>query len=278
MDDDKPRIEFNWVQASAASLAAVTSAVLLSTFGVAGTLIGAAVGSLALTVGNALYSYSINATKHRVATAQSVAAARIGLARARTEETSAHPSGGASDSARSEHGPPKLHRDPAHAGRESHPDPSLESRRTMLAALPWKRIALVSTGVFVAAMLMILAFELLTGRALSSFTGSDDRRNSIPGWGDDGGAEKDPAPQDEDAPLDQESGAPDAEDVTPPSESEPTADSTLPASPTGTAESSPGSTVPSTDSTVPPPSPTQPSPLLQPSPIQPSPSEPSPTG
>ena len=34
MTDDKPRIEFNWVQASAASLAAVTSAVLLSTFGI----------------------------------------------------------------------------------------------------------------------------------------------------------------------------------------------------------------------------------------------------
>lgn len=254
MTDDKPRIELNWVQASAASLAAVTSAVLLSTFGVAGTLIGAALGSLALTVGNAVYSYSINTTKHRVATAQSVAAARVGLARA-----------AASERAKAEHEPQTAQEDPdpALVGHEGPLGPARESRREMLAALPWKRIGLISAGVFVAAMLMILAFELVTGRAVSSYTGSDDRRNSIPVWGDDSATDQDPAPRDENAPEDQESVVPD-DDASPPAEDEPTAEPTLPSSPTDTTDSSP---VPSPDASEP-----------SPDPLQPSPSEPAPSG
>lgn len=255
MTDDKPRIEFNWVQASAASLAAVTSAVLLSTFGVAGTLIGAAVGSLALTVGNAVYSYSINATKHRVATAQSVAVARVGQARAAASRT-----------AEIENAPGKVREGPdqAQPGREGDLYPVPEDTRGVLAALPWKRIALVSLGVFVAAMLMILAFELVTGRAVSSFTGSDDRRNSIPGWGDGSATENDPDPQDED-PTGQESEVPDELDATPAPGDEPTIDPTLPESPTVTTDSSPDPTSPSPDSVEPspessPPSPVEPTP------------------
>lgn len=256
MTDDKPRIEFNWVQASAASLAAVTSAVLLSTFGVAGTLIGAAVGSLALTVGNAVYSYSINATKHRVATAQSVAVARVGQARAAASRT-----------AKIENAPEKVREGPdqARRGREGDLYPVPEDTRGVLAALPWKRIAFVSLGVFVAAMLMILAFELVTGRAVSSFTGSDDRRNSIPGWGDGSATEKDPDPQDEVDPGEQEPEVPDELEATPGPGDEPTTDPTLPESPTVTTDSTPGSTSPSPDSVEPspdssPPSPVEPTP------------------
>jgi hypothetical protein len=55
--------------------------------------------------------------------------------------------------------------------------------RRMLAALPWKRIAVAATAVFAVAMLIILTFELVTGRAVSSYTGGSDadRRTSIPG-------------------------------------------------------------------------------------------------
>lgn len=48
----KHGIEVNWVQALAGSLAAMSSAVLLSTVGVAGTIIGAAIGSVVATVGS----------------------------------------------------------------------------------------------------------------------------------------------------------------------------------------------------------------------------------
>jgi hypothetical protein len=254
MTDDKPRIELNWVQASAASLAAVTSAVLLSTFGVAGTLIGAALGSLALTVGNAVYSYSINTTKHRVATAQAVAAARVGLARA-----------AASERATTEHEPQTVQEDPgpARVVHGGNPGPEPEGSGSVLAALPWKRIGLVSAGVFVVAMVMILVFELVTGRAVSSYTGSDDRRNSIPVWGDRSTADQDPAPRDDNAPDGQESVAPE-DDVSPPVEDEPTAEPTLPLSPTDSTDSSPA---PSPDASEP-----------SPDPVDPAPSDPTPSG
>jgi hypothetical protein len=234
--DDKPRIELNWIQAMAAPLAAVTSAVLLSTFGVAGTLIGAALGSLALTVGNAVYSYSIKATRHRVATAQTVATARIGLAQSRVDEMSAEEdadTAGAADKTAHDLAETREDLDRAQAVLEdADPDPAPGGWRSMLVALPWKRIALLSTGIFLAAMLIIVAFELTTGRALSSYTGSDDRRTSIPGWGDRSETEQNPVPQDEDAPADEAPGVPGEEDVLPPTE-----DGTR--APTQTAEPSP---------------------------------------
>jgi hypothetical protein len=238
--EDKPRIELNWVQALAAPLAAVTSAVLLSTFGVAGTLIGAALGSLALTIGNAVYSYSIKATRHRVAAAQTVAAVRIGLAQNRVDEMSAEGDRDAAVAAdKTAHDLAETREDLDRAQtvlEEADPDPTPGGWRSMLVALPWKRITLLSTAIFVAAMLMIVAFELTTGRALSSYTGSDDRSISIPGWGDRDETEENPAPQDEDAPADDGPGAPAEEDVLPPTEGEPTTDTRAP---TQTAEPSP---------------------------------------
>jgi hypothetical protein len=55
-----------------------------------------------------------------------------------------------------------------------------------LAGLPWKRIALVTAGVFVAAMIVIVTFELVAGRPLSTVTGGtsgDKTGTSIPGLG-----------------------------------------------------------------------------------------------
>jgi hypothetical protein len=242
---DKPRIELNWVQALAAPLAAVTSAVLLSTFGVAGTLIGAALGSLALTVGNAVYAYSIKATKRRVAVAQTVAAARIGLAQSRVEEMGEGREDATGAASRTAHDLAETREDLDRAQavlEDADPDPAPGGWRSMLVALPWRRIVLLSTAIFVAAMLMIVAFELTTGRALSSYTGSDDRRTSIPGWGDRSGTEQDSVPQDEDAPAEPAPGAPGApgeEDLLLPSEGDPTADTTAP---TQTAEPSPAPT------------------------------------
>lgn len=249
MTDDKPRIELNWVQALAAPLAAVTSAVILSTFGVAGTLIGAAMGSLALTVGNAVYAYSLKATKHRVAAAQTVAVARVGLARDRVEEMPVRREATAEAAEKSAHDLAQAQEDLDRAQavlEDADPDPTPTGWLGMLAALPWKRIALASTGVFVAAMLMIVAFELVAGQSVSSYTGSDDRRTSIPGWGDRSETVQDPAPQDEDAPAG-EPEAPDEEDVPLPTEGEATAGSTPQTSPTDTAEPSPEPTAPTTE-------------------------------
>mgnify|MGYP006175395717 CR=1 FL=1 len=239
MSEDKRRIEVNWVQSTAGALAAVTSAVLLSTVGVAGTLIGAALGSLAATVGSAVSSYYIRTTQDRVASAGTVAVTRIGHGRARGPSTP--------DEAVGE----DLH--PARAAVEDEKNPPAGGFTTILAGLPWKRIAVVSTGLFVAAMLVILAFELVTGRAVSSYTGGSDpdRRTSIPGLGSGAGAgdgdqdQQQPAPEQApgDAPDD---GAGDLEqpDSTPTAGSEETAEPQLEDEPaeTETAEPAPAST------------------------------------
>jgi hypothetical protein len=85
-------------------------------------------------------------------------------------------------------------------------------------------------------MLIIVAFELTTGRALSSYTGSDDRRTSIPGWGDRSDTDEDPAPQDEDGPADGAPGGSGEEDLLPTTDDEPTPGTRAP---TRTAEPSP---------------------------------------
>ena len=60
----------------------MSSAVLLSTVGVAGTIIGAAIGSVVATAGSAIYSYYLRVTRERVAAAQAAALDRVTRARA----------------------------------------------------------------------------------------------------------------------------------------------------------------------------------------------------
>lgn len=253
-DDEKPRIEINWVQTMAGALAAVTSAVLLSTFGVAGTLIGAALGSLALTLGNAVYSYSLSVTRQRVAAAQAVAAARIGLAQSRVREgADAHDLAEAAED---------LDRAQAVLADVADEEESVPGGwRAVLAGLPWKRIAVVSTAIFVVAMLVILAFELLTGRAVSTYTGGsdNDRRTSIPGIGG-GAADRDPGTTPEPAPADDDATEPGEEDLLVPEEETTTSEPSPTPEDTGTLEPTP-----TTPETTPAPTPV-PTPAPEPTP------------
>ena len=167
--DERPRLEINWVQSSGGALAAVSSAVLLSTFGVAGTLIGAAVGSLVITVGGAFYTYSIKATRQRVANAQTVAVARIGLAQARVREASgemAERRPGAAEEAARDIAEAEVDLDHARTLLEGDLEEADEKPdwRSVLSGLPWKRLALGAVATFVAAMVVIAVFELVTGR------------------------------------------------------------------------------------------------------------------
>lgn len=194
MSEDAPRrLEVNWVQTLAGALAAVTSAVLLSTVGVAGTLIGAALGSLVLTVGNAVYSYYLDVTKERVAKAQAAAAARMAEARRRVNQASREVEDGVTDAGIKLAEADEELEEAQEALDDAAEHPAPEGRtdwREVLRNLPWKRIAIVASAIFVLAMLIILAFELITGRAVSSYTGGSDpdRRTSIPGFGGGGSA------------------------------------------------------------------------------------------
>ena len=75
-DDEK--LDIDWLKTAAGALAAVTTAVLLSTLGAVGTLIGAALGSVAATVGTALYAQGLAKSKAAMAKAQLTAINKVG--------------------------------------------------------------------------------------------------------------------------------------------------------------------------------------------------------
>ena len=167
MSEEKPTVDVNVVQVVASALAAVSSAVLLSTVGVAGTIVGAAVGSVIATVGGAVYSYSLQASRDRVAAAAQLAAsARIRRSGQDRQDTRQLPA------------EEQLERPTEEDGRTPW--------RQTLAGLPWKRVAVVTAGVFVAAMAVIVSFELVAGKPLSAVTHGttgESSRTSIPGLG-----------------------------------------------------------------------------------------------
>jgi hypothetical protein len=232
VSDERPKIEISWVQAMAGALAAVSSAVLLSTVGVAGTIIGAAIGSVAATVGGAVYSHYLAVSRDRVAAA---AAARSRVRRARVDVADTEPV-------------PEPEPELVLGATEEPTAPS--AWREAVRDLPWRRLLLAAAAVFVVAMGAIVAFELISGRAVSSYTGGSDKdgpRTSVPGLG--GGGERKPKP----SPTPSPSEEPSAE-VSPtptPTAIEPSTGTTVP-SPSGSPTvrpSTPSATPSATNST-----------------------------
>ncbi|MFE6510895.1 hypothetical protein ACFVDI_08860 [Nocardioides sp. NPDC057767] len=157
----------DWLATTAGALAAVTSALLLSTLGAVGTLIGAAIGSVAATVGSNLYSQWLAKTHQKVTSVQAIARWRsAGLAGARNEAASEPAAGTDGGTAAAE----------AAEVTDAEPVPSWLER---LEALPWKRIALLSLAMFVVVVAVITVFELLAGRSVSSIVGNGDGGTTI---------------------------------------------------------------------------------------------------
>ncbi|WP_328528298.1 hypothetical protein OG984_21935 [Nocardioides sp. NBC_00368] len=152
----------DWLATTAGALAAVTSALLLSTLGAVGTLIGAAIGSVAATVGSNLYTQWLAKTHQKVTSVQAIARWRsAGLAGARSEASSEPEAETGDGSTATE----------ATEVTDTEPMPSWRER---LEALPWKRIALLSLAMFVVVVAVITVFELLAGRSVSSIVGNGD--------------------------------------------------------------------------------------------------------
>lgn len=226
-------LEINWTRSAGGALGAVSSAVLLSTFGVAGTLIGAAIGSLIISVGGAFYAHSMSLAKDRLEIA------RVKTARSRLR---AHGDPASETDASSAE---LTEADESEEAEEDPVDQPAGSWRDGLRGLPWKHITIVTVALFVVAMAIIVVFELTAGRTVSSFTGGDDsdRRTSIPGSGrrteDTGTDDKDKQP---DQQPDQESDepTPDQQESPSPSESdEPAPDESSPSTPAPDAPSEP---------------------------------------
>jgi hypothetical protein len=189
VSEEQQKLDVNWVQATAGALAAMSSAVLLSTVGVAGTIIGAAVGSVIATVGSTVYSHYLRLSRERVA-----AAARVRSEHFRARRSTSGPGLAPAVATDLEHTATLSAHETVVTAGAAESTPSVEEARATekvhwretLAGLPWKHIGVVSATLFVAAMVVIVAFELTTGRALSTYTGGTadhGARTSIPGLG-----------------------------------------------------------------------------------------------
>lgn len=197
MEDERTKLQLDWIKVLGAALAAMSSAVLLSTLGAAGTIIGAALGSVVITAGGSVYSHYLALSRERVARAQAAASRRVSdartqLRRAATDlDEAGKPSDATGPLAKAQH---DLHG--AATGLREVEQPPRPSYREALKGLPWKRIALAAAGVFLVAMAVITVFELVTGRAVSSYTGGSEKgaRTSITGLVR-GGEEEQPTDQ-----------------------------------------------------------------------------------
>ena len=152
-DDITRKTELNPTHLAAAALAAMTSAVLGSELGVAGTIIGAAGASVITTVGTAVYESSLQRSKDRV---RSLAPTPRPLPSpqkvSRTERS--HPA--AADATVSDE---QLTQD-----IDGGPQPADRSRR--VATLRWGAAVVAALGTFLLAMILITGFEWASGQTV----------------------------------------------------------------------------------------------------------------
>jgi hypothetical protein len=139
---DEPKgFRLNPVQVAAGALAAVSSAVGASFFGVAGTLIGAALGSVIASVSTALYTESLRKTNE-------------GIKRVLTRR----PGDGAPPVAGPVTAVLPAHLSPRHAPDER-------------GGLRWSRVGGYAAAVFVAAMFIVTGIELVGQQPVSALVG-----------------------------------------------------------------------------------------------------------
>lgn len=134
-----PRFGLSATQLTASAMAAITATFLASYLGVSGTIIGAAVASVATAIGNAVYGHSLRSTRDRV---------RVGRV-----DPSSHgvlPPAGGTDT------------------DEQDTPPALPAPRPARAPAPmWTRVAFVAAGVFASVLAVITSVEILAGRPVT---------------------------------------------------------------------------------------------------------------
>lgn len=242
MTQDTPqKLEIDWLKTTGGAFAAVSSAFLLSTLGAAGTIVGAALGSVIVTVGGALYSQGLARSQQRLAQVQAAAMRKVGVAQAEVQRAARRQGDEQAVDAHLAHAEERLAdaQDDLDSSEEP-PDPGWRER---LAQLRWKRIALSAAGVFVAAFLVITAIELTAGESVASITGGSDGGGTTVG-DIGGGSDSDSTPDDDEAPSEDEASPSEAPSVEPTDESVPTDAPSV--EPTPTTESPAPATTPST--------------------------------
>jgi hypothetical protein len=193
VDAERERLELDWIKVVGSALAATSSAVLLSTLGAAGTIIGAALGSVVITAGGSLYSHYLELSRKRVAVAQQAALRKVATARSQVRKASSEVDDPERDAGEHLEQAEEDLQGAAAGLNAARPD-RWQLWRDALRGLPWKRIGLAAAALFLAVMGVITVFELTTGRAVSAYTGGSDpdRRSSVFGGRSDSSDPQDP--------------------------------------------------------------------------------------
>ena len=170
-NDEKDRsLGLSPAQVAGSALAAMSGAFFVSWAGTAGTLIGAAVGSVIATVGAATYTWSLrrtsDAAKRTAAVVKQRALVTGTLPRSVAqgplrEDGTDQPMSGIADADQ----PPSALEEPD--------SPEGDATRGRWD-LPWGKVLLASLAVLVAGLAGVTAVEAVTGKPISSFFGRDD--------------------------------------------------------------------------------------------------------
>lgn len=160
----KSGLGLSGAQVTGSALASVSAAVAASWLGVAGTIIGAALGSLFGTVGSALYAQTLRQSSQAVKRIRPTTASGV---RPKNSVNA---------------GAPADQADPNEAGEQERVGPVEKTPLIdRLRVLQWRRIAVATGVVLVVALGAITAFETLTGTPVSSLTGGKDDKGTTIG-------------------------------------------------------------------------------------------------
>ncbi len=171
--DKKDRsLGLSTAQVAGSALAAMSGAFFASWAGTAGTLMGAAAGSVIATVGAATYTWSLRRTSD-------AAKRTAALVKQRSLVTGSMPSTMAQGPLREDGSDASVfagETDLPPSAVEEPPEIDTGSRRL---DLPWAKLAVVCLAVMVIAMAGITAIELVTGKPVSAVLGKDSNGTTV---------------------------------------------------------------------------------------------------
>jgi hypothetical protein len=226
------RLQISMTQVLATALAAISATVVASFFGVAGTVIGAAISSVCSVVGTAVYSHSLRRTRERMREVVPVTIRRVPRSSSFPPQPGAHAPAGSTPTYPQPHGSTALGYGPV---RYSRP----RSRS------PWRargaRVALGSAALFIAVLALVTGIEAVAQRPLSDLVRGNDAVSGTSLFGSSGASHHGHRPG--------------THRSAHPTVTRTVTRTTAPSSPAGTHTPSPTSTVPpSSSASTPPPS------------------------
>lgn len=161
-DEKRKRFGLSWIQIAAAGFASITATVILSFFSISGTLIGAAVFSMASAVGNAVYGSSLRKSRDVV--------------------LEVVPFGKADPAS------PTVVLPVTEEAEAVVVEPALPAEPGTLSRRAWKRVALFAVAIFAFVMAVVTGVELVAGRPLTDLLrGEQGSGTSLTGGSGSGG-------------------------------------------------------------------------------------------